>query len=341
MKTYFSGESANDVWRQAASEVFREKQVLQDSRLGKSLELIHASFSIRDPRQRWVYSRMPAINPAFAIAEVVWILSGQNDANFINFWNPALPKFSGNSHFYHGAYGFRLRSHFGIDQMTRAYEVLSANPNSRQVVLQIWDPAVDLPQPDGSPVGEDVPCNICSILKVRDGKLEWLQVMRSNDLYRGTPYNIIQFTTLQEIIAGWLNLSMGEYYQISDSLHFYESDLSGIYIDSSTKGVQFCPNPDDLRLTKDEFDLIFPLVLKSMQQLCSPNLTIPEFCEICDTTDIPPAYKNLVVIAAADSARRRAWPDKVDMAINACSNSHLIFLWDRWADRHSRQLRYS
>lgn len=29
----------------------------------------------------------------------------------------------------------------------------------------------------------------------------------------------IQFTTLQEIIAGWLNLDIGEYFYFTDSLH--------------------------------------------------------------------------------------------------------------------------
>lgn len=39
------------------------------------------------------------------------------------------------------------------------------------------------------------------------------------------PYNFIQFTTLQEIIAGWLNLDIGEYFYFTDSLHVYKSDL--------------------------------------------------------------------------------------------------------------------
>ena len=35
--------------------------------------------------------------------------------------------------------------------------------------------------------------------KVRQGKLEWSQIMRSNDVLLGMPYNFIQFTGLQEI----------------------------------------------------------------------------------------------------------------------------------------------
>jgi thymidylate synthase len=41
--------------------------------------------------------------------------------------------------------------------LERAYQALSKNPESRQVVLQIWDSTVDLPATDGKPSAEDVP----------------------------------------------------------------------------------------------------------------------------------------------------------------------------------------
>ncbi len=48
--------------------------------------------------------------------------------------------------------------------------------------------------------------------------------MRSNDHFRGLPHNLIQFTTVQEVLAGWLGISLGSYHHYSDSLHVYESD---------------------------------------------------------------------------------------------------------------------
>ena len=63
------------------------------------------------------------------------------------------------------------------------------------------------------------------MLKVRDGALEWTQILRSNDVFRGLPYNFVQFTMMQEIMAGWLNLRVGSYNQLSDSLHIYDSDI--------------------------------------------------------------------------------------------------------------------
>ena len=49
--------------------------------------------------------------------------------------------------------------------------------------------------------------------------------MRSNDIFRGLPYNFVQFTSMQEILAGWLKINVGSYNHVSDSLHIYERDL--------------------------------------------------------------------------------------------------------------------
>jgi thymidylate synthase len=69
--------------------------------------------------------------------------------------------------------------------------------------------------------------------------------MRSNDLFKGLPYNLIQFTTLQEIIAGWLRIEVGSYNHISDSLHLYESEFQDALAYEPAE--QTC-NEDDLRL---------------------------------------------------------------------------------------------
>ena len=122
---------------------------VQVSRNGPTREILHALISVSDPRQRWVVSRNPPMNIAFALAEIVWIMTGRDDSAFLNYFNRELPKYCGNCPNYHGAYGYRLRKRFKIDQLERAYQALSKNPESRQVVLQIWDSTIDLPSADG------------------------------------------------------------------------------------------------------------------------------------------------------------------------------------------------
>lgn len=333
MLSQFEGNTADEIWWKAAAALTSESGWLrQDSRLGSTRELLHSTFHLLDPRQRWVLSRRPALNPAFAIAEAVWILQGRNDAAFLNFWNPALPKFAGRSETYDGAYGHRLRVHLGLDQIERAFQVLQANPSSRQALLQIWDARLDMPNTDGSPRNPDIPCNVVAMPKVRDGKLEWLQVMRSNDLFLGTPHNFIQFTTLQEVMAGWLGLEVGAYVQLSDSLHLYEQDLSKVEIVCDPPQVR---NTDRLDLPKPEFDRVLGGIGTAMDRLRTPDLTRADFHSACEQ-GLPEGWQNLLRIAAADAARRRGWAEEMAVAADTCRNGVLRALWESWLRRNDQ-----
>ena len=252
----FEGQTADDVWQQIV-EAFRtgDGVFAQPSRGGGTREILHAAVTINDPRQRWVASRQPPLNVAFAIAEVVWIMTGRNDLAFLEAWNSRLPEYVGKEPRLHGAYGHRLRHHLGVDQLTRAYQALSRNPETRQAVLQIWDSSVDLPQPEGTPADLDIPCNLLSLLKVRGGKLEWLQVIRSNDLYLGVPHNFVQFMCLQEVVAGWLGVDCGAYHQVSDSLHLYDLNEESAF--ASPPLPTLPPSTDSLALPKRQSEAAF------------------------------------------------------------------------------------
>ena len=328
----FEADTANQVWSKFADEFNQQnKTVISGGRLGTNLEILHAGFTLKDPRQRWVTARKPGINPAFALAEALWILNGSNDAGIINAWNPILPKYSGNSKNYHGAYGFRLRSQFGFDQVERAFKALSKNSESRQVVLQIWDPPSDFPSSNGQPAAQDIPCNVCSFLKVRNGKLDWMQVMRSNDFFRGLPYNIVQFTTIQEIMAGWLNLEIGSYNHISDSLHLYESDQSLEFFDNGEDLL----NDDDLFLSKKESDRIIKKLFTGMKKMTVTDLDLGSFEKIFeDKIDIT-AFNNIFLLLGADIARRKKWYDQAEALMTECKNQLYQVMWERWSRRNS------
>lgn len=327
----FEGNTADEIWRRAADDLIHmEMNSLQASRLGPMRERMHSGLHLRNPRQRWVLSRRPAINPAFAIAELVWILQGRNDAAFLNYWNPALPNFAGHGDTYHGAYGYRLRRHLGVDQLERAYQILANNPDSRQVVLQIWDPRIDLPHPDGTARNADIPCNVMAMPKIRAGKLEWLQVMRSNDLFLGTPHNFVQFTSLQEIMAGWLGVEVGSFVLMADSLHLYDSDIEKLAV---AEQAPLTANNDRLNLNKNEFDRVLALVGEAMDELRSAPLLPARFVQLIERNDLPTAWHNLLRIVAADSARRRNWRDEMKLASSSNTNPMLDAAWRAWGER--------
>ena len=313
----------------AANALINGDGVSQMTRLGESKELLHVSFQLTDPKQRWITARTPVISPAFAIAEVFWILNGDNNAGFMNFWNPCLPKYSGTGDTYHGAYGHRMKKQFGVDQFEVAYLALTNNPDTRQVVIEIWDPRTDLPNNKGEPVAADIPCNICSLPKIRNNKLEWLQVMRSNDVFLGMPYNIIQFTTIQEILAGWLNLELGAYYQVSDSLHAYTHDLKQYSINDECETIS---NTDSLALNKQDSDEVISELYSLLKLLIYPNLSATDLNDIICTgsSNLPIGYRNLFLICCAYAARKRGLEHQMLGAIEFCENKTLVNIWNLW-----------
>ncbi len=336
MISTFQGESADSVWQQAAGAFRRLDGVRsQSGRGGLTREILHAVFSIADPHQRWVVSKVPPLNPAFALAEVVWLITGRRDLAFLDYWNRSYRDFAGSDPELHGAYGYRIRHHLGIDQLERAYRVLNGDPDTRQVVLQIWDSRIDLPASDGTPADSDIPCNVAAMPKIREGKLEWLQVIRSNDMFLGIPHNLVQFTCMQEILAGWLGIECGSYTQVSDSLHVYDNRWKNVLASEPLHAV--APNLDSLALPRHESDQIFEELEHRVEQMINPT-TRPETLQgLASWVNAPQAYRNVVVVLTAEALRRRGLTEAAGGIMSSCTNPVYQQLWHRWCSRRQRR----
>jgi thymidylate synthase len=178
----FRGNSADDVWRSAATCI-REDGEIQLGRGGSTLEIYPSVLQITDPRQRLVYGR--PINTAYGIAELIWNISGGKRATFLEFWNSQISQYVGDSEgVTDSAYGFRLGvrpklSDFAAtfmgsdwqdsrtDQVLASYRALCAAPDSRQIVLQLWETERDIPNPSPQ---QEVPCIVFRQLLQRDGQ---------------------------------------------------------------------------------------------------------------------------------------------------------------------------
>lgn len=326
----FESETADGAWLMAVDSIKKQAALpRQEGRSGSTCELLHAALQIKNPRERWVTSRAPGMSVAFAIVEAMGILNGRQDSAYLNFFNPRLPKFAGTGPLYHGAYGFRLRHNAGFDQLDRAFDALANNPNGRQVVLQIWDAARDFPHEDGSPVAPDIPCNICSLLKIRDGRLEWVQIMRSNDAFKGLPYNFVQFMTLQEVMAGWLGVEPGSYTHFSDSLHVYDDDVEDAF---GSVQLAVPPSSDSLAIAKHVADPIWSEMNRRVDRLVRGQLSENDYVSLANLDGAPQGFTNLMSIVVADAARRHGNTEAAHVAASVCTNPQLLFLWDRWVE---------
>lgn len=330
MSEYIVGNTANDVWKKATNMLLEQKDKI-NGRSGDVYELLHTFITIKSPRQKWIYDRIPPLSIGFALAELIWILNGDDRSDIINFWNPSLHKFAGDEGFYYGAYGKRIRSHFKFDQLEKTYYALQNVPESRQVVIQIYDVKKDFPIYDGQPRNMDIPCNVCSMLKIREGKLEWSQIMRSNDVLLGMPYNFVQFTGLQEIMAGWLDLEVGSYNHYSDSLHIYCRDIDSVKIDNEDK----IENQDSLSLCKVESEQIIKEIYKRMMFFALNKTTENELHALAHLDSDYKAYNNIMLIIAAYVARKKQNNDLVTDLIEECTNVIYKKLWGRWIEKNN------
>jgi thymidylate synthase len=216
------GASANELFSAACRAVLDHGQ--RSSPRGMStIEVLDAHLCLTQPRRRYV-DLPPAriINPAFAVAESLWILSGSDDP-WIFHYNKSLTNYANHGRL-QGAYGPRIRRwRDRIDQLDHVRVLLTRDPDSRQGVVQIYDAERDT-------LGyRDVPCTLSYRFFVRQGQLHMHTTMRSQDLWLGFPYDIFSATIIHELMAGWLGVRLGEYRHHVDSLHLYDSHVASAH----------------------------------------------------------------------------------------------------------------
>lgn len=331
---HFGATTADLVWQEAVTELIERPEYEHNSRNGVTHEILPCVLKIEDPCQRWILSRRPPYNPAIGLVEFIWIITGNNESRVLNYWNPGLPKYAGACDVYHGAYGFRLRHEFGMDQVERAYHALASTPETRQVILQIWKPEMDLPAINGQPVSTDIPCNVMSLLKLRDGRLHWTQIMRSNDIMRGFPLDIIQFTMLQEVMAGWLGCQPGDYIHISDSLHVYKKDLSEF---SCIPICSMSIDREPFSMTYDESNELFPLIYDDLVEVSNGNKKEDELREIFDRNGMRnisrcELIKDMMAVIGSDAARRQNYTDLAYYLVDSCADLNLKRASHAWLE---------
>ena len=213
-----SASSANELFTDACRAVLATGRPTAPRQMA-TLEILGASLCLTDPRRRFVdVPPVRVLNPAFAAAEAVWILSGSDDPWIYQF-NQRLSGYADHGRLM-GAYGPRLRRwHDTTDQLDQVRAVLTDDPDSRRAVIQLFDPGADFRG------YKDVPCTLGYRFFLRDGQLHMHTTMRSQDLWLGFCYDIFTATLLQELLAGWLGADLGEYRHHVDSLHLYARDL--------------------------------------------------------------------------------------------------------------------
>lgn len=171
---------------------------------------------VMKPMERVLFHDARDANPIFHLIEPLWMLAGRRDVAFLQQFNSKIGRYSDNGYNFNAAYGYRMRAHFGMDQLVRVISELSSNPESRQAVVQLWCPE------DLGKKTLDKACNMQLVFEIQDGKLNMLTINRSNDMWYGyAGANIVHFTVIQEFVARAIGVEIGVYRTVSNNLHLY------------------------------------------------------------------------------------------------------------------------
>lgn len=187
----------------------------------ETLELSPVSITINNPLENIIYSDARKLNYGFMLGELAWILQKSDDMNHICWYNKNWSNFSDDGKTLNGAYGKRIFDYGSehINQFDKVVELLKEDPESRQGTIVLFDPSLDFLKT------KDKPCTNLMRFSIRNNKLNMIVFMRSNDIMFGYPYDVFNFTSLQVIMASKLNVKVGIYTHVVDSLHMYMNQI--------------------------------------------------------------------------------------------------------------------
>jgi thymidylate synthase len=221
--------NVNDAWPEAIN-VIQRNGTRQDTRNGPALV---APFPVctmyTHPTECVLLDPIRDSNPFFSVMESLWMLAGRDDATFLDqFVSDFSARFAEPNGRMYGAYGYRWRNNFllndstdtATDQLDAVVDMLWRDKQTRQAVIQMWDPELDL----GPHIVKDRPCNLSISLRADRGVLDMLVNCRSNDIVYGAyGANAVHFSLLQQYLAARIGIPVGIYHQVSFNWHMYEN----------------------------------------------------------------------------------------------------------------------
>lgn len=242
------GRNVNDNYPQLLKLIRREGEV-HPSRAGQVAVLLAPVMLVTHrPQERVLFDPQREANPFFHLFESLFLLAGRDDYTWLDrFVRDFSARFAEQGGRGHGSYGRRWRSHFGFDQIDVIVEKLKKDPHDRRVVLSMWDPtSTHGIMEDVSGVGTfpdeevhyagandlrgsfaDHPCNTHIYPRIVDGRLDLTVCCRSNDaIWGATGANAVQFSMLQEYLAGRIGVGVGRLYQLANNMHAYTDRLA-------------------------------------------------------------------------------------------------------------------
>lgn len=210
------GKSMNDIYRQLCGKIS-----VQGHDVAGTKELLNSGFTLLDITDNIATARTGYSLP-YMLGGLAWCFTGRDGVESASKF-PSFPKRVGDDGVTtRSAYGAIAFNRHGFDQVARVIDTLERDPCSRRA-------AIDFNIPDtGRSEMEDEACTIALVFELREGKLDCTGIMRSDDVWLGTPYGVVFFTELQKHIANELGVGYGKYTHFAVSLHAHGEDIDRV-----------------------------------------------------------------------------------------------------------------
>jgi len=207
-------ETVDDLMRVSLGLLLESGQPIAPRR-GAGIELRGVRLELINPLAR--LSRSRRRGKIFScLGEFLWYASGSAEVDRISPYIPRYLDEAEDDGTVHAAYGTRLFGEHG--RLDSLIDEIAERTDSRQTVIQLLEPG------DLAGNYKHVPCTCTLQFLKREGLLDLVVFMRSNDAYLGLPHDVFSFTMLQEVVARCIGVELGTYIHMVGSFHLYERD---------------------------------------------------------------------------------------------------------------------
>lgn len=179
------------------------------------------SFSVDLEKDGFPLLSLRKIPVKLFIAEQIWFISGTRKPEiFLRNYTKIWDDFTNPGDVVTVAYGYRWRRHFGRDQLGSLVKLLENDNSSRHGVIVTWDPSSD---GLGGVSKSNIPCPYTFTVNIIGGRLNLMNVIRSNDMILGFPHDVAGFALLQSVLAQRLGVKPGIYTHTIGNAHIYDT----------------------------------------------------------------------------------------------------------------------
>jgi len=205
------------------------------------------------------------------------------------------------------------------NQFYSCVELLKKHPSTRKAVISIGFPFVDHNT-------DYRPCNQLFQLRVVDGKLNWITVVRSLDVLRGFTENIFMFSIMQEMAASQLKVPVGTYTTVALNPHIYKEQLD------DKLHLQKVPDCYDAYNPRPAFESPFPSeTFKRIDHMMFDRNRISDAVKVCDT--LPRYWKDWKLSLIAEWERLHKHYDLAELISRKITNEFGIRIRQKLKER--------